>query len=73
MATMVALFDAATEDCGLADRDLSQRSFLLSGERVSNRREVSWTVDAEMSASSSAGAFIEQDSVQPDAAVDPGG
>src|SRR5271156_738312 len=47
MATMVALFDAATEDCGLADRDLSQRSFLLSGERVSKRREVSWTVDAE--------------------------
>ncbi len=47
MATVVALFDVTAEGCGPADRDLSQRSLLLSAERISKRREVGWTVDAE--------------------------
>ena len=47
MATLVALIDVAAEGGGPAERNISERSFLLNGERVSKPREISWTVEAE--------------------------
>ncbi len=47
MATHVALVDVAAEGGGPAERNVSKRSFLLSGERISKPREISWTVEAE--------------------------
>jgi hypothetical protein len=46
MATLVALVDVAAERGGSAERNISERSFLLNRERVSKPREISWTVEA---------------------------
>jgi hypothetical protein len=47
MAALVALVDVTAESGGPAERNVSKRFFLLSGERISKPREISWTVEAE--------------------------
>jgi hypothetical protein len=47
MATLVALLDVAAEGGGPAERNVSERSFLFNGERISKPREICWTVEAE--------------------------
>jgi hypothetical protein len=47
MAALVALVDVTAEGGGPAEHNVSKRSFLLSGERISKPREISWTVEAE--------------------------
>src|SRR6266851_3994235 len=47
MPAVVAFLDVAAERRGAAERDFPQRSFLLSGERVSKRLKVSRSVDSE--------------------------
>ena len=73
MATLVALVDVAAQRSGSAERNISERSFLLNGERVSKPREISWTWRRKMSATSSAGAVMKLEWGQPDKAIDPVG
>lgn len=47
MAALVAFVDVAAEGGSPAERNVSERSFLLNGERVSKPREISWAVEAE--------------------------
>ena len=47
MATLIALVNVAAECGSSAERNIPERSFLLSAERILERSQISWTVDAK--------------------------
>ena len=47
MATLIALVDMAAEGCSSAERNIPERSFLLSAERIPKHSQISRTVAAE--------------------------
>ena len=47
MATLVALVDVAAKSGRAAERNIPERAFLLSAERISKPSQISWTVAAK--------------------------
>jgi hypothetical protein len=47
MATFIALMDVAAEGGSSAERNIPERSFLLSAERISKPSQISRTVEAK--------------------------